>query len=184
MENTISENNQVQSTDDVVAEPTTSEQTLSENLFSQKQVDKIVAKRVADVKKQYVDYQELKDGQATLQATIEELQQKLSSENKKIEELAFESALTAVSSELGIDAKLAKKFIDMKSIIFDGDNQPTNLKQLLQKEIEEFPQLIRKGTLPNSPKVGEAVENSTPKRFSPYASPAFWTSGSVRLKEN
>lgn len=158
----------------------TSTVTEGEKLFTQNEVNKVVQKRVKEIKDQFKDYPEIK-------AQVEQLTEQLKAfkeETKKLEqkylETTFTSAVDSAAKELNLDTKLATKLLERDKVIFN-DNQPTNIKELLQAVIEENPQLVKKQVV--TPEVSQTVQTEQPK-FSLYTNPNsgnFFRGGGLRL---
>lgn len=164
----------------------TSTVTEGEKLFTQNEVNKVVSKRVKEIKDQYKDYPELK---TQVEKLVEELKT-YKEETKKLEqkylETTFVNAVESAAKEVNLDPKLASKLLERDKVIFN-EQQPTNIKELLQAVIEENPQLVKKMVV--TPEVSQQVQTEQPK-FSLYTNPNsgnFFKGGGLRLnhvKEN
>ena len=151
-----------------------------EKLFTQDEVNKIVAKRVKEIKNQFKDYDELKDTVTKLTEQVESFKTEKKQLEQKYQETTFTNALNEAARELNLDPKLAVKLLDKSKVIF-ADEQPANLKELLQAEIEENPQIVKKAI--STPSVPQNQTDNKPK-FSLYTNPNssnFFAGGGLRL---
>lgn len=117
--------------------------TEGDKLFTQEEVNKIVAKRAKEVKNQYKDYDDLKQKVTTYEDRLKALEDAKKEVEKKYTEETFNFALESAAKELNLDPKLASKLLDRDKIIVQ-DDKPSNLKELLQAIIEEHPNLVKK----------------------------------------
>ena len=159
---------------------TTSAENEGQELFTQEQVNKFVAKRVKEIKNQFKDYDELKDTVTKLTEQVESFKTEKKQLEQKYQETTFTNALNEAARELNLDPKLAVKLLDKSKVIF-ADEQPTNLKELLQAEIEENPQIVKKAI--STPSVPQNQTDNKPK-FSLYTNPNssnFFAGGGLRL---
>jgi hypothetical protein len=115
----------------------------SDKLFTQDEVNKIVAKRVKEVKKTYANYDELKKVAEDAKDKLEDLKEQKKEVEIKYLESSFNSALDHAAREVNLDAELASYLLDKSKLIYDED-KPTNIKELLQVVIEKHPQLVKK----------------------------------------
>jgi len=111
--------------------------------FTQDQVNKIVIKRVKEVKAQFKDYKSLQDTVTTLTAQVEALTAEKDTVKKQYLDTAFSSLLDSTAMNLNLDPELALKLLDKDKLIFVED-KPTNLKELLHAVIEKHPSLVKK----------------------------------------
>ena len=157
----------------------TSTETEGNELFTQEQVNKFVAKRVKEVKGQFKDYDELKQKVATYEERLKALEDSKKAVEKKYTEETFNFALESAAKELNLDPKLASKLLDRDKIIVQ-DEKPSNLKELLQALIEEHPNLVKKQV------VTPVVQASQPseQKFSLHRTPNtsnFFSGSGLRL---
>lgn len=158
----------------------TSTVTEGQELFTQEQVNKFVAKRVKEIKNQYKDYDELKDTVTKLTEQVETIKIVNKQLEQKFQETTYTNALNEAARELNLEPKLATKLLDKTKVIF-VDEQPTNLKELLQAEIEENPQIVKQKV--TTPEVPQNQTDNKPK-FSLYTNPNssnFFAGGGLRL---
>ena len=158
----------------------TSTVTEGEKLFTQNEVNKVVSKRVKEVKDQYKDYPELKTQLEKLSEELKTYKETTKQLEQKYLETTFTSALDSAAKELNLDTKLATKLLERDKVIFINE-QPTNIKELLQAVIEENPQLVKKMVV--TPDVSQTVQTEQPK-FSLYTNPNsgnFFKGGGLRL---
>ena len=132
----------------------------SDKLFTQDEVNKVVAKRVKEVKKQFADYETLKNQVDEFSIKLEQLKEEKKTVEAKYLETAFTNALNLAATEVNLDVELAISLLDKSKIIYDGD-KPTNIKELLQVVIEKHPQLVKKAIV--TPQVLETQEQQKPK---------------------
>lgn len=168
MENTTTEteNTSTENTGD-----TSTETEGTEKVFTQTQVDKLIAKRLKKFE--------------GLQATVEQLQNELVATREqaktlesKFKETAYTSSLDSVSRELNLDPEIAAKFVDKEAVIFK-DDKPTNLKDLLMVVIEKHPQLVKKQVVTPDP----VPDTKQTKTYSIHKSSNnnFFNGGGLRL---
>lgn len=147
--------------------------------YTQQQVNKIVSKRVNEVKKQFADYEQLKEQVEQLQTKIKLITDDKKAVEAKYTETVYNTMLTNAATELGLDPELASKLLERDKIIV-ADEKPSNLKELLQAVIEKHPNLVKKAVV--TP-VTTPVQSETPK-FSLHNSPntsKFFNGGGLRL---
>lgn len=121
----------------------TSTETEGNELFTQEQVNKFVAKRVKEVKGQFKDYDELKQKVATYEERLKALEDSKKAVEKKYTTETFNFALESAAKEMNLDPEIASKLLDRDKIIVQ-DEKPSNLKELLQALIEKHPNLVKK----------------------------------------
>lgn len=158
----------------------TVKQEVTEEFFTQDQVNKIVAKRVKEIKKQYEDYETLKQSVEDLQAKLNQFQDEKKMLESKYSETVFNSILESTAKELNLDTELAAKLLERDKIIVQ-DEKPSNIKELLQALIEKHPNLVRKAVV--TPQVPTSTETDKPK-FSLHNTPntsKFFSGGGLRL---
>lgn len=151
-----------------------------DKLFTQDEVNKFVAKRVKEIKSQFKDYDTLKEQLTKLSEQIESYKTEKKQLEQKYQETTFTSALNEAARELNLDPKLAAKVLDKSKIIFNED-LPTNIKELLQVEIEENPQIVKKQVV--TPTVPQTAQTEQTK-FSLHRTPNsanFFNGGGLRL---
>lgn len=140
-ENVDAQNTQTENTANQTGDTSTVNE--GDKLFTQEEVNKIVAKRAKEVKNQYKDYDDLKQQVTTYADRLKALETAKKEVEKKYTEETFNFALESAAKELNLDPKLASKLLDRDKIIVQ-DEKPSNLKELLQALIEEHPNLVKK----------------------------------------
>ncbi|RTK96554.1 MAG: hypothetical protein EKK64_03730 [Neisseriaceae bacterium] len=159
---------------------TSTDQSEGEKLFTQDEVNKLISKEKNKVKNQFKDYDELKESVTKLTEQVETIKNVNKQLEQKFQETTYTNALNEAARELNLDPKLAVKLLDKTKVIF-ADEQPTNLKELLQAEIEENPQIVKKAV--STPSVPQNPTDDKPK-FSLYTNPNssnFFAGGGLRL---
>ena len=147
-------------------------------LFTQDEVNKVVAKRLKEVKKQYADYETLKQQTEEYASKLEQLSKAKKEVEEKYKNTTFNQALSKAATELNLDVELATKLLDNDKIIFSED-QPTNLKELLQVVIEKHPNLVKKSvTTPVIPQTEQQQQKFTLHK---QQSSSFFNGGGLRL---
>lgn len=171
-------------TTDIVDTQTGDTSTENDGVFTQDQVNKIVAKRLKEVKKQYADYDNLKTQVEEFSSKLEQLNKAKKEAEDKYKNATFNQALSSAAIELNLDVELATKLLDNDKILFTED-QPTNLKELLQIVIEKHPNLVKKTV--TTPVIPQTEQQQT-KKFTLHKqqSSTFFNGGGLRLnmKEN
>lgn len=169
--------------------------------FTQEQIDAIIAARLADERKKFADYDELKQKAQALEDAQKTEAQKAADRLKELEatnqrlaserqELATRTAIIAAASGIGLDADAAVKLVDAKALQFDDNGNATNAADLVKAVAERYPGLVRKGA-PNVPVVNpsgqqQPVGRTDADRRREYfggGASAFWQGGGVRLPE-
>lgn len=157
----------------------TSTVTEGNELFTQEQVNKFVAKRVKEVKNQFKDYDTLKETVTKLTEQVESFKTEKKQLEQKYQETTFTNALSEAARELNLEPKLAAKLLDKTKIIFN-EGLPINIKELLQVEIEENPQIVKKQVV--TPSVPQSQTEQ--RKFSLHRTPNsnnFFSGGGLRL---
>lgn len=153
-------NTQPENTEQNIGDTSTVTEGNSDKVFTQEEVNKVVAKRVKEIKKQYADYDELKKQADDYQSKLEQLKEEKKTVEAKYLETAFTNALTQAATEVNLDVELATSLLDKSKIIYEQD-KPTNIKELLQVVIEKHPQLVKKAIV--TPQVLETQEQQKQK---------------------
>lgn len=164
--NKSSENVDATALDEITSETgstSTDKKEGNEEVFTQEQVNKIVSKRVREVKNQYKDYDDLRQTVTAQQEKLDQLELSRKALEDKYQETAFTSALELAARELNLEFELAVRLLDKTKVIFK-DEKPTNLVELLRVEIERFPQLIKKQVI--TPEIPNVSDVSKVKTFS------------------
>ena len=136
-------NTQTEQTEQNQGDTSTVTEGNSAKLFTQDEVNKFVTKRVKEVQKKFSDYDTIKSQVEDLQSQLEQLKSQNKQLTSQYETEVYSSNLRESSRELNLDYELAVKHVDREKVIF-VEGKPTNLKELLQAEIEKFPQLVKK----------------------------------------
>lgn len=147
-------------------------------LFTQEEVNKVVTKRVKEVQKKFSDYDTIKSQNEELQSKLEQLKTTNKQLSEQYETEVYTSNLKESARELNLDYELAVKHIERDKVIF-VEGKPTNLKELLQAQIEKFPQLVKKTVVtPDT-----VVVQSEQKKFSLHnkQNVTFFNGGGLRL---
>lgn len=149
----------------------------SDKLFTQEEVNKVVSKRVREVKTQFKDYDELKKQNTELQSKLEHLETTNKALSEKYQTQIFDNALQQAASELNLDVELATQLLDKSKVLFTED-KPTNLKELLQVVIEKHPQIVRKQVV-----TPEVITEQPKQQFSLHnqSKTNFFNGGGLRL---
>lgn len=150
-----------------------------DKLFTQEEVNKIVAKRAKEVKNQYKDYDDLKQKVTTYEDRLKALEDAKKEVEKKYTTETFNFALETAAKDLNLDVEIASKLLDRDKIIVQ-DEKPSNLKELLQALIEKHPNLVKKQV------VTPVVQASQPseQKFSLHRTPNtsnFFSGSGLRL---
>jgi len=119
-------------------------------VFTQDEVNKLIAKEKSKVKSQFKDYDTLKQENETLKAKTEELATSAkTAEQKLIEEKTHQSITKGVEEFHLPDAKLAIKLLDKTKFQYAEDGSVSNIKSLVTALLEEHPTLSKKATPAN-----------------------------------
>lgn len=170
-------NTQTENTEQNTGDTSTATEGSSDKLFTQEEVNKVVAKRLKEVKKQYADYETLKQQTEEFASKLEQLSKAKKEVEEKYKNTTFNQALSKAATELNLDVELATKLLDNDKIIFT-DDQPTNLKELLQVVIEKHPNLVKKSvTTPVIPQTEQQQKFTLHKQ----QSSSFFNGGGLRL---
>lgn len=153
--------NQVSSTD---TDSNQSEQTQDVKTFTQKQVDKILNKRIKEVESKYSDYETLKADVEKLKQMTQEVTQQAKTAEEKLKETKQTTSIELAAKEVNFPIELANKLLDPKEYIVAEDGTITNVKELLTKLISLYPQLVKKPT-PDTPTVNNLNELTPSKKF-------------------
>ena len=154
-------NTQTEQTEQNQGDTSTVTEGNSAKLFTQDEVNKFVTKRVKEVQKKFSDYDTIKSQVEDLQSQLEQLKSQNKQLTSQYETEVYSSNLRESSRELNLDYELAVKHIERDKVIF-VEGKPTNLKELLQAQIEKFPQLVKKAVVtPDT-----VVVQSEQKKFS------------------
>jgi len=169
--------------DSSTADEGNQEQTPDVKTFDQKAVDKIVAKRVKEVKSQFADYDELKQRAETLEQQLKSQKEATEERTKKLSGKALGLEITLASQKANLDPKLAEKLLDKEQIHFDENGDPTNLTELFTSLVTEHPQLVKKH-ITNTTTQEDKKEQ--PKTFSlnPVRTSSFFQGSGVLFKGN
>lgn len=168
---------ETEQTTDVVDTQTGDTSTENDGVFTQDQVNKIVAKRLKEVKKQYADYETIKQQNEEFQGKLEQLNNAKKEVEEKYKNTTFNQALSNAATELNLDVELATKLLETDKVLFT-DDQPTNLKELLQVVIEKHPNLIKKAIV--TPVIPQ-TEQQTKFTLHKQQSSSFFNGGGLRL---
>lgn len=156
----------------------------SDELFTQSQVNKIVAKRVKEVKKTYEDYDAIKAENNTLKDKIKTLEEQKETVVSKLTDKEFDDQLKIVSDEMNANFKLASKLINRDSVVYE-DGKPTNLKELMKDIVTEYPNVINKVQVQTTPTTKTESSQSEEKfSLNPVKHTNFFGGGGVRLPSN
>lgn len=128
--------------------------------YTQKDIDKIISKRLKEERKKFSDYDAVKQENETLKNRLKEIEEKEEDLQDSFKSTIYSYELKEVSRSLGLDVELAGKLIEQNKVQFE-DNKPVNLKALLEGVIEKHPNLVRKQS-PNVSPPGK--ENEQPKQ--------------------
>lgn len=169
--------------------------------FTQEQIDAIIAARLADERKKFADYDELKakaqaleDAQKTEAQKSADRLKELETANQRLtterQELATRTAIVAAAAAIGLDADAAVKLADAKALQFDDNGNATNAADLVKAVADKWPGLVRKGA-PNVPVVNpsgaaQPVGRTDADRRREYfggGASAFWQGGGVRMPD-
>ena len=140
-ENVDAQNTQTENTANQTGDTSTVNE--GDKLFTQDEVNKIVAKRAKEVKNQYKDYDDLKQKVTTYEDRLKALETAKKEVEKKYTTETFNFALESAAKEMNLDPEIASKLLDRDKIIVQ-DEKPSNLKELLQALIEKHPNLVKK----------------------------------------
>ena len=160
------EDNQTQTENTANQTGDTSTVSEGDKLFTQDEVNKIVAKRAKEVKNQYKDYDDLKQKVTTYEDRLKALETAKKEVEKKYTEETFNFALESAAKDLNLDTELASKLLDRDKIIVQ-DEKPSNLKELLQALIEKHPNLVKRNVV--TPEVQST--QTTEQKFSLHKQP-------------
>lgn len=150
----------------------------SDKLFTQDEVNKVVVKRLKEVKKQYADYDDLKTKVEEFQSKLEQLSKAKKEVEEKYKNTTFNQALSSAATELNLDVELATKLLDNDKVLFT-DDQPTNLKELLQVVIEKHPNLVKKNVV--TPVIPQTDQQQKKFTLHKQQSSTFFNGGGLRL---
>lgn len=132
--------------------------------FNQKQVDKILSKRIKEVESKYSDYETLKAENEKLKQKTQEVTEKAKTAEDKLKETKQTTSIELAAKEVNFPLDLANKLLDPKEYIVAEDGTITNVKELLTKLISLYPQLVKK-TTPDTPTVNNLNELTPSKKF-------------------
>jgi len=160
----------------------TVEQT-AEVTFTQKDLDRIVAKRVKEVNGKFSDYDNLKGENTSLLEKISGLEQEVKDKQATLASKALENEISRVSQSMGLDPILAAKLLDNSKLHFDDNGKPTNLSETLTEIVTTFPQLVRKA--PANQPIQEDSKTSDAPKFSlnPSRASNFFQGSGILFKE-
>lgn len=146
---------EVQSTDE-------SKQTI-DKVFNQKQVDKIVSKRVKETADKYADYEAIKAENEALKTANKEVIKQAKTTEQQLKDTKRSVSIETAAKEVNFPTDLAIKLLEPNEFIVSEDGSITNAKELLTKIITLHPQLVRKAS-PNTPIVNsQETQTQTPK---------------------
>lgn len=146
---------EVQSTDE-------SKQT-TDKVFNQKQLDKILAKRLKEVEAKYSDYETLKAENESLKTANKEVIKQAKTTEQQLKDTKRSVSIETAAKEVNFPLDLATKLLEPNEFIVADDGSITNAKELLTKIISLHPQLVRKAS-PDTPIVNsQETQTSTPK---------------------
>lgn len=167
--------------------------------FTQEQIDAIIAARLADERKKFADYDDLKakvqaaeEAQKTeAQKTADRLKE-LETTNQRLaaerQELTAKTAIIAAASGIGLDADAAVKLVDAKALKFDDAGNATNAADLVKAVAEKYPGLVRRG-IPAIPVVNPSgqqqpvgrTDDDRRREYFGGAGATFWSGGGVKM---
>ena len=150
------------STQDSSTDQETGKQTVDKT-FNQKQVDKIISKRVKDVEAKYSDYETLKSENESLKTKTIEAVLTAKTAKQQLKDNKKTSSIENAAKEVNFPLDLATKLLEPTEFIVSEDGSITNAKELLTKIITLHPQLVRKAS-PDTPIANsQETQTSTPK---------------------
>jgi hypothetical protein len=157
----------------------TSTVTEGNEVFTQEQVNKLIGKRVKEVKTQYKDYEEIKQELAKQKELLETFAKAKKETEDRLKTETFTNALEKAARDLNLELDLATQLLPKDKIIYK-DDKPDNLQELLKAVIEKHPQLVKR--VVTTPDVSTTVTN-TESKFTLHKSAKnnFWNGGGLRL---
>lgn len=182
-------------------EPTGETAQLTETrTFTQEDVNRLIQQRLADERKKFADYDQLKAKVSKIEEASKTEEQKrldriaaLEAENQRLATISrqtkIESAIVAAASEIGLDLKAAQKLADLDSLAFDDAGNPTNAAEVVKAIAESYPGLVKQ-RIPGSTPVANPARSSEPagrtdaERHREYfagGNGGFWRGGGVQL---
>lgn len=186
--NPSSEHIDAQNTNDTVDSETTSNQESStdndltqseqtqEKTFTQKQVDKIVSKRLKEVEAKYSDYTALKEELETFKQKVKQASEKAESAEQTAKAIKKTTSIELASKDLNFPVELANKLLEPSDFIVSEDGTITNIKELILKVISLYPQLVRKPS-PDTPTANTLNDTSPSTKFSTQRGSKFFDGG-------
>lgn len=173
-ENVDAQNTQTENTANQTGDTSTVNE--GDKLFTQDEVNKIVAKRAKEVKSQYKDYDDLKQKVTTYEERLKALEDAKKEVEKKYSVETFNFALESAAKDLNLDTELASKLLDRDKIIVQ-DEKPSNLKELLQALIEKHPNLVKRNVVTPEVQTTQTTEQKYSLHRTPNTSNFFSGSG-------
>lgn len=171
-------NTQTEQTEQNTGDTSTVNEGSSDKLFTQDEVNKVVVKRLKEVKKQYADYEIIKQQNEEFLSKLEHLTKEKKELESKYKNTTFNQALSSAATELNLDVELATKLLDTDKVLF-ADEQPTNLKELLQVVIEKHPNLVKKSVV--TPVIPQTEQQQKKFTLHKQQSSNFFNGGGLRL---
>lgn len=170
-------------------------------VFSQSELDTIIAQRLEQERRKYADYPTLLQKVQAFEATqgqqqqqsAERLQQ-LEAQNQQLastsKEKAIEAAIAKAAAPLGLDPDAALKLADLGALTVDDAGNVTNADAVVKSVAERFPGLLKR-PMPQASAVNPPASAIVPERTDAHRRAeyfgghggAFWNSGGVRLPE-
>lgn len=168
------------SVQDSSTEQSNVEQTQDVKLFNQKQVDKILAKRLKETEAKYSDYEALKAENESLKAKTREVTKIAQTAEQQLKDTRKITSIENAAKEVNFPVDLASKLLEPSEFIVSEDGSITNAKELLTKLITLHPQLVRKST-PDTPVINSQDTQTEPKKFSlnPNTGSKFFNGGGL-----
>lgn len=171
-------NTQTENTEQNTGNTSTETEGSSDKLFTQDEVNKVVVKRLKEVKKQYADYETIKQQNEEYASKLEQLSKAKKEVEEKYKNTTFNQALEKAANEVNLEIELATKLLDNDKILFT-DDQPTNLKELLQVVIEKHPNLVKKNVV--TPVIPQTDQQQKKFTLHKQQSSTFFNGGGLRL---
>lgn len=120
-------------------------------VFTQAELDSIIAGRLDQERRKYSDYETIKQQLTALQAGQQSQQQQvqqLEQQNQQLtvvsKEKAIEAAVAKAAGAIGLDPEAAIKLADLKALTVDEAGNVTNADVVIKSVAERFPGLLKR----------------------------------------
>lgn len=192
---------QVEQIDQSVSTPTAAvnagQQPTVEKMFTQAEINTIIAQRIQQERGKYADYEQLQQQVQTLTAAQQAeqersrvLEQQNQSLSKVTQEKSVEAAIARAAAAIELDPDAALKLFDVDKLQTDSAGNVINAADVVKAVAEKYPGLLKRrmpvANAVNPPAGGanvmpEVREARQRQEYFGGNSGSFWNAGSVRL---